>query len=416
MELQELIIRFGLKVDDKALSNLNKIEAGFKGITDVATGLGKKFTGGKGIMDFFTGTIDKANEIKKFSAATGISEKSLQRWSAAAKATGADVNEIFGDLRTIKTYYGWSEKFTQNYIKQLGKMDATSRRTELNNRGLSDSFALLSVNEKIAAKAFNETPIMSDEDVDKATKARSSIENLKTSIENMASSVVLEAAPGVEEFVNRLQEIQKNNPEGTIKLIEFALGGLAVAGVTAVGSSIINGFANLLGVVKAAAGAYGLLATKAEAAAAAQKALGLSIPARLGLIAGAGTIATAGGNLIWKGMKNLYHQFMGDGQYEKNFIESGMDKLMKPMLDRLDPETVKKMSNFFLSPFMEKVPETNKGMQMTPITTTNNQNMQFTGATININTNEPIGDILAGTSSVIPDAILDNTDFQPISG
>ena len=247
MELQELIIRFGLKVDDKALSNLNKIEAGFKGLSDVVTDIGKKLTGGQGIWDFFTGSIDKANELRKMAAATGMSEKSLQKWSIAAEASGANARTILGDLRKLKTEYRYSEQAVQKLLARMSKWGASQRNVWLQNFGLSDDFALMAERYADAEKAFRESSgILSKKEIDKATQAKTAIDNLKGSIQRLSEKVVISASPKIKEFTEWLNEIQKNNPEETINAIKYALYGLTGATIISGLGAVAKGFANIV--------------------------------------------------------------------------------------------------------------------------------------------------------------------------
>lgn len=317
MELQELIIRFGLKVDDKALSNLNKIEAGFKGITDVVSGMGKKFTEGQGIWDFFKGSLGEVEEFKKIAAATGMSENSLKRWSDAAKATGANTDEIISDLRNLHTQYGYSEKGVMSLMKSFSKMSREGRKLWIENYGLSDSFALMAEEIDKTSKAYEESHGFTEQQIKDATDAKNNIDKLKNTFNNLSQEVVRKAAPAIGGFADSIKKLMDEHPDATFNTITTALTALTastiISGLGVVAKSIANIALGMEGANKAAA----LLAKN---------------PVVLGLMAGG-----LGLNMIWKGGKNLYHQIKGDGIYEENWLEQSgiMDGMQDMFLEAL---------------------------------------------------------------------------------
>lgn len=129
MALKELLLSFGVEVDDKTLTGFQgKLEGIMSGIKK----LGGVIAGGaavKGLANFITSQIDAADALNDTSARLGVNTDDLQRYAYAAKRAGVEQEAAAASLGI----------FNKNIGEAAG-----------GNKGAADAFAALGVSVKDA--------------------------------------------------------------------------------------------------------------------------------------------------------------------------------------------------------------------------------------------------------------------------
>lgn len=266
--LTELIIQFGIKFDDQQLNKLKNVAVAFDNIKDAADWMGKTFvTRGKGIIDFFSGTLDHANDLKQQAAIMGMSTKTLQQWHYAAQKAGISTDSLNSGMQTLFRQNYRSDKQVLALAKHFQGLTAAQKNQEKELRGLSDEFVyFLSQGPEYIRQAMdmaNATgAIIEDKDIEEAKRAKEKLDELQQSFEKTGMTIMTKVAPYVEKFFKAIQEFVKEHPEATFNSIAGVLG-IMTAGTVA------SGLTKLAVFLKGVAGAFGMVATSATAAASA---------------------------------------------------------------------------------------------------------------------------------------------------
>lgn len=398
MEVQELIIGFGLKIDDKSLENIKKIELGLRGLTDVMSSTGKIFTGGKSITDFFMGTAEKAHDLKVLSDATGMSVDSIQKWQYAAEKSGYSADLVTDNLKSLFKQMHLTEKGVLSLADSLSNMNESQRTFYAETYGLSDEMvSFLSKGRQEIQELLAEAPyILSDEEIKQADEAKARIAELNARFEKLSQTLVNTASPQVEKFFNSIIEFTEAHPEGTINAVAIALSGLAAASVVSAIGTLAGGFMKL----GAAITGVGTALTALPAAGA--KAFGFltSISALLGKISKMGWfgVGLGGATLAGQSIQNLFSD-----EYTDTWLDKAAKAVVDPLMEKMGLE------RGFAREWFQ--PETNNSGGFSNAITN-----QFPGATFNIMTTEPLGEMLKGGNSPLSDAIINQSGNGPIAG
>lgn len=268
--LTELIIQFGIKIEDQQLNKLKNVAVAFDNIKDAANWMGKTFiTGGRGITDFFRNSIGNAKELQKLSKLTGMSTRNIQEWQYAATKAGVAGETVTEGLRDLQKTYRMTDKGVMNLAKTFQKSSAGSRAFLAQMYGINDEFAyFLSMGPEFIRTAREEAEkagaIITDKDIQEGSKANDTLLSLEKSFNKMGQTVMTKAAPYLEKVFKAIEEFVSSNPEKV-------LGGVATVLGLMTASSVISGLTSLAVFIKGVAGAFGMLAANAGAAGAAIK-------------------------------------------------------------------------------------------------------------------------------------------------
>lgn len=380
--LTELIVQLGIKIDDKQLDKMRQVAVGFDVIKDAASDLGRVFTGGRGIKDFFLNTAAQANELVKLSKITTMSTDTIQEWQFAAKRAGVSADVVLDGLKGLQRQFRLNDKGVMQLSKSFKNMSAGGRALQGQMMGLSDEMIyFLSLGPEFIRTAREEAhaskAIMDAETVNKYKEAGDKIETLKTNLARMAETIAGQAAPMMIELTDSLQGFIEKNPEETVAGIKYALEGLVAV-------TLLNGLTTLVLKIKALGGAIALL----------QK-----LP------------------LVLFAM-GLYKMAEDTGEKVAGFVNSvqnAKDKLsQKPI--KLPPTAIEGGEVILKGPHLD--PQTVNSQvaaqrQMTEGPSPLRQAMgtQFSGTTINILTSEPIQGVLEGLAQKFPDVPITQAPF-----
>lgn len=416
MEVQELIIGFGLKIDDKSLENIKKIELGLRSMTDLMSSAGKTFTGGKGITEFFTDTAEAAQELDNLAYSIGWTTDRVQEWQTAIKSTGQDVDSVFGDILQLSTdmRFRMSEAGIIKLMDKLKKASPTLRKEYQRFYGISDAFVKMSAKGSEQFRKLLETaqnrPKLGAEDIKELEEANNKIKDATNSIEKLGQSVISNAAPRVQSLAEKFQKIIDEHPDETINTITASIAALGAAGVISAISTVAASFMKLGAAIKGAAAAAAVLGSVTT------KLSGIPLLAMLGKLGWVGAGA-AGGSMVWKGGKNLIHMIKGDGKYEKNFLENFMDKQVGLMFKKMGiergfakhwPENVNRYMNDLNASYLQNYVPKDTIQRVVQGTT-------FSGTTININTTQPIGEVMQWLGETVAQTPINQTPINQSS-
>lgn len=413
MEVQELIIGFGLKIDDKSLENIKKIELGLRGLTDIMSSTGRAFTGGQGIKDFFVGTAEAAQELDNLAYSLGWSVEKVQDWQAAINALGHDSDAVFGDIVSLvqDVRFNMSENQIINLMDRLRK--ATPQyRTELQKvYGISNAFVNMSAKGsqefRKLLKTVQSRPKLGREDIDALEGANNSIKEITQNFDKMSQSIISNAAPRVAELTKKFGEFIDEHPEGTVNAITAAIGLLGAASVINVISTVAGGFMKLTAAIKGTAAAAALLGAIPG------KLSGLSSLPFLGAIGKMGWFGAgiSGATLAGQSIKNLFSD-----TYEDTWLDKLAKAAVDPLMEKIGLERgfankwFEDNNKINLPSSQNGFPNQMQNSNLSPLGRAMNTT-NFSGTTININTTEPIGNVLNGVGNTVLGVPLDQSSF-----
>lgn len=104
MTIAELFVNIGVKGDEKAKQAVSGVKDNLKEIGSSSLAAKAALIGVIYGLERLTGmAAARGMELKQFSAATGLSADTLQRWQYAARQFGVEGNEVAGTVKTIQS-------------------------------------------------------------------------------------------------------------------------------------------------------------------------------------------------------------------------------------------------------------------------------------------------------------------------
>lgn len=307
--INELVTSWGFEIKDDSLKKLENIQNGFSNIGNAAEKLGKMFTGGKGIVEYFREFIGGANQLKNLSIQTGYSTEAIQKWQYAARAMGVDANNVISSLGQLKNQYAIGEKEILKWadtFKKSGRWYAHQVGSEM---GMTEDLINMLLQGSETVKKFLEESsqvgaVLSESDIDKSAQMYRELDKNLYSLSKTTDQVMAKVVPDIDKAAKAFNDWLGDKPDEKINLITTALIGMGTV-------SILSSISNLAVNIGNLAMSLKMLAPYAAI---------LSSLASIGLAAEAA--GTEIGNLVY-------------GTNEKSMIESFMDKAVGSIMDAI---------------------------------------------------------------------------------
>jgi hypothetical protein len=278
-----------------------------------------------------------------------------------------------------------TEKGVLNLARQFEKSSGGRRNLLGNLYGLDkETIAFLSQGpekiRKLMAEAHKMNAIIPKEGIDRAADANKQLEAMKASFDAMAQSVAVELTPGLTKFVNQITKFVQEHPEGTINAVKIAFEGLVAV-------ELLKGLGALVGIIKNLGLALSILGGGTAAA-------GLAGLTKLGAIGLYLAGALGGFALGQEALDNLIN-----GTNKATWLEDLMSNLTDPLMEKMGYER-----GFLNKPTVNVPTQQDNGTGQTQTSLFGQQTPAggaptFTGTTINIITNEPIGNVIDGVQT-----------------
>lgn len=224
----ELVTEYSVTLKDQTLTVLNNLQTSFQKINTLATDFGKIFTGGQDITSFFKQFVSGANDIQNMSKATGISTKSIQEWTYAAKAFGVSADSILSDMKSLKASQAIGEKDLIRLSKTFSKSSAFYSQQLGQYLGMSqDMITVLrqgpAAIQKMLDEAHKMGAVLDDQKIKQAAEAQSNFNKSMAAFQGNAQQVIAQILPKLNEWLEKLNEFMANHPEKTLEYIGKAL-------------------------------------------------------------------------------------------------------------------------------------------------------------------------------------------------
>lgn len=337
--VNELITAFGFELKDDTLRKMNYVETGIEKISYATEKLGKFFTGGKGIVEYFKQFVGGSNELMNLSKATGMSTASLQQWQYAADRAGVSADSVVSDLANLRNGYGMTEEQILSLAETMKKGGRFYAQQVGGEFGLSQDTINLFMEGAKALKQYRFEAVQmgavtSQENLKKSAELYRKANVAMRSLNKTVDEVVAKAVPGISSLMTSFNNWLGENPDIKINVITASL-------VAMTSLSILSGLAslatNLTLVAKGMIAVAGAAATGAGSVifgAAKGAGIGGAIAGTATGLAG-GAAATGagvlGGNMIYKGFENFAKHGTDFEKYEQNWLEKAMGKIAIPI-------------------------------------------------------------------------------------
>ena len=238
----ELITELGINIQEGSLKKIDNFEEKLTGVSGALDKIGKWFTGGKSIADFFGGVLTSYQNLENTAKAIGLSTDALQEWQYAATASGVSASSVTEDLDHLHNEMFLSEKGVLNLADSFKKMSAEGARLYGSRLGISrDTVLLLRQGSEAIKELQARAPKLTGEQIKKNAELKKKLEASKKELETLAQTVVSKVTPALLKMFDTFNKWLGDDPERS----EFVIKGitLALAGMTA--GNLITGILNL---------------------------------------------------------------------------------------------------------------------------------------------------------------------------
>ena len=339
--VNELITAFGFELKDDTLRKMNYVETGIEKISYATEKLGKFFTGGRGIVEYFKQFVGASNELINLSKATGMSTSSLQQWQYAADKVGVSADNVVSDLANLTNRFGMTKKQIFSLADDMKKGGRFYAQQVGGDLGLSqDTITLLregaAALKQYGFEAVKMGAITNQETLKKTAELHRKAAIAMRSLGKATDEVVAKAVPGISKLMTSFNNWLGENPDTKINIITTSL-------VAMTSLSIISGLAslatNLTLVAKGMAAIAAVAATKVGAlifgvgagsgVGGALAGLGLA-GLLVGKIAAIGTTLYHTGDLLGNKIAQMItgEAWYDDPRSQKSLLEEHMDYLV----------------------------------------------------------------------------------------
>lgn len=347
--VNEIITAFGFELKDDTLRKMNYVETGIEKISYATEKLGKFFTGGRGIVEYFKQFVGTSNELVNLSKATGMSTSSLQQWQYAADKVGVSADNVVSDLANLRNSYGMTEEQILSLAETMKKGGRFYAQQVGGEFGLSqDTITLLregaAALKQYGFEAVKMGAVTNQKNLEKTAELHRKAAIAMRSLGKAADEVVSKAVPGISKLMTSFNNWLGENPETKINIVTKSL-------IAMTSLSIISGLAslatNLVLVAKGMAAIAGVAATKAGAlifgasvgSGAGGTIAGLGLAGLLvGKIAAIGTALYHTGDLLGNKIAQMItgEAWYDDPRSQKSLLEEHMDYLVNKGLEIKD--------------------------------------------------------------------------------
>lgn len=259
----ELITELGINVQEGALKKIDNFEEKLTGVSGALDKIGRWFTGGKSITDFFGGVLTSSQDLENTAKAIGLSTDALQEWQYAATASGVSASAVTDDLDRLHNEMFLSEKGVLNLADSFKKMSAEGARLYGSRLGISrDTVLLLRQGSEAIKELQARAPKLTDEQIKKNAELNRKLEASKKELETIAQTVVSKVTPALLKIFDSFNQWLGDDPQQT----EFVIKGITVALAGMAAANIVTGILNLTSALTPLMGPHGIFALVSAAA------------------------------------------------------------------------------------------------------------------------------------------------------
>lgn len=199
---------FGFKVDlTEFQKKLVKAQASLTEFANSFDRIGRTFTNGKSIDEFFTGFLGKSRELQNLSQTLGISTEALQKWQYAATSSGVSSEKVISDLETLRTQFRMNEQGVLRLADSFKKMSTGSAYFYGKMYGISSDTVLMLRQGADAIKEMqNHAPILTEQDIKRSAELNTKFEQIKARTQKTAEIVVSQWVPQISKLVGKFED------------------------------------------------------------------------------------------------------------------------------------------------------------------------------------------------------------------
>jgi hypothetical protein len=250
--IDELVTILGLNISPSAKANaegFGKILFGIKGKAAIAAaalaGIGYK------AYDLVRDMNEVTTEMEKFSRVTGISVEQVQAWDHVARSSGASINSVRGDLKSLTEQLNHMKpgQFNEGIFRLIGpgiktaeeaiirlsaKMQGMSKQQQLQAAGMvglsEDTLLMMQRGPEFIKEMFADASqmptIISDREANNAMRFTIELAKLKDVFSKFLQQVSSVAGPVLKEMNKELFNWLKNNKEWIKLKLEQVINGV----------------------------------------------------------------------------------------------------------------------------------------------------------------------------------------------